>query len=243
MTIKQQLQFFPKTCLRILLRTGPADALRFLKDYRKICKEIKSSIADIIDAFRVDDPGLAYQKYLDVDVWVYESLRRAFHLGLQRPGPRKRILDLGTGAGYFPYICRYYGHIPEALDIPDNEMYNQIIVRLGIKRYSQYIQKFESLHIKSRYDLVTAFMICFNNHKTPEVWHIEEWDFFLSHLSKENIDPGGTIFLLFNAESEEEPVNPDLLQFLRRRGGHIQGREVSINRDQYLATRTVAISA
>ena len=53
------------------------------------------------------DPG--YSKYLDIKTWMKRALYNVYELGLHR-ARQKSILDLGTGCGYFPYVCNYFGH-------------------------------------------------------------------------------------------------------------------------------------
>ena len=211
MNLKARMYFLPKVFLQIFFSEGPGHALKFLSNFRKIRTEIRSRLSGIMEEYRLKNPGIAYQKYLDLDYWVLECMRRFYRLGLHKESAGKKILDLGTGAGYFPFVCNYYGHRAEALDVPDNEMYNNTIRALGINRYQQYIR---------------AFMICFNNHKTPQVWHIKEWDFFLKTIAEKNLNKGGNLFFSFNAESEEEPVSRELLGYFSNHQAVINGCEV-----------------
>src|SRR5688572_16974200 len=154
MNLKERLYFLPVTFLRVLKSHGIKDSVKFVSDYNLIRKEVKKKLAATAQKFKVDNPGVAYQKYLDADLWVYESMRRVYMLGLHKDENKKAILDLGTGAGYFPFICNYYGHRAEALDVPDNDMYNQVIKDLGIKRYGQYIHAFKDIEVDNKYDLI-----------------------------------------------------------------------------------------
>ena len=51
-----------------------------------------------------------------------------------------------------------------------------------------------------KFDLITAFMICFNGHKSPALWGPEEWEFFLDDLET-RLKPRGRIYLSFNREA------------------------------------------
>jgi len=234
MNLKARFYLVPKTFLTILFSEDFKSASRFVSDYRFLRKNIEKRLANIKEKFNIDNPGIAFQKYLDIDRWLYESMKRVYFLGLNKSNNKKSILDLGTGAGYFPFVCTYYGHRAEALDVPDNEMYNQIIRELGINRYTQSIKAYRELDVNNQYDLVTGFMICFNNHKTPNVWHIKEWDYFLKALSKKNLKPDGKIFLSFNPETEEEPVDKDLLNFFLLHHGDVKDTEVFFRREDFL---------
>jgi hypothetical protein len=65
-------------------KRGVAEAFRFWSDYRKLKRELERKLAPIAARHRVDSPGVAYQKYLEVDYWLFENLRRVFALGLDR---------------------------------------------------------------------------------------------------------------------------------------------------------------
>ena len=49
-----------------------------------------------------------------------------YELGLHRSPPRRKVLDLGTGCGYFPYICNYFGHTTVTTDLDAVPMYDEI---------------------------------------------------------------------------------------------------------------------
>src|SRR5687767_13313295 len=69
------------------------------------------------DRYRdAEPPPHGYSKYLDIRFWMARSLTEFFLLRLDRQ-KSLRILDIGTGAGYFPYICSFYGHKVVALDL------------------------------------------------------------------------------------------------------------------------------
>jgi SAM-dependent methyltransferase len=233
MTLKERLYLLQTVLLKVAFDHGVMGSLKFISDYNRIRKDIKEKLAGVIKQYRIANPGVAYQKYLDVDAWVFEALRRVYILGLNSEKTKKKILDLGTGAGYFPFICNYYGHEAEALDVPDNVLYNQIIKELGIKRYTQYIHAYKDLQVEKKYDLITGFMICFNNHKTPQLWHIKEWDYFLKSVSGNNLNPGGNIFLSFNGETPEEPISKDLLAYFENKQGKIKAHEVALKRKSF----------
>ena len=239
MNLKTRLYLVPKSFFSILFTRGFKSASRFVSDFRRLRKGIRARLANVIERYKIDNPGIAFQKYLDIDRWVYESQKRVYFLGLDNTNSKKCILDLGTGAGYFPYICNYYGHKAEALDVPDNDMYNQIVGELGINRYTQYIKAYKDLDVNNQYDLITGFMICFNNHKMPDVWHIKEWDYFLKSISNKNLKPNGKVFLSFNEESKEEPVKKDLLAYFVANHGELKNLEVSLKRDDFLSKPAV----
>ena len=206
--------------------------IRFLTDYLAIKRILISKISLIEPKYKDEHAGISSKKYLDINYWLYENMRRIVALGLHKKKRKKlRILDIGTGTGYFPFICKYYGHEAEALDIPDNEMYNEIIRALNIKRYERYIYPFQAIAIERRYDLITAYMICFNAHKRPNLWHIREWEYFINSLYNNNLNPGGEVFLSFNVETPDEPISRKLLDHFSANNARIKGNTVYIKSD------------
>ena len=48
-------------------------------------------------------------KYLDLLYWLRSKLRIALEQEMHRR-PSQRVLDLGSGPGHFPFLCRRLGH-------------------------------------------------------------------------------------------------------------------------------------
>jgi len=63
---------------------------------------------DICRRYAVKKPGASPRKYLDLKWWVRVNAARLRESRLDSP-PHLRILDLGSGAGYFVYLCRRLG--------------------------------------------------------------------------------------------------------------------------------------
>ena len=139
--------------------------------------------------YAVDDPGDAPPKYLDLEHWIRTNLQRVRELGLDY-APRSRILDLGCGAGYFLYINKLLGHEILGLDLDELPMFRELIELLQIPRTIARIEAFQPLpKFDRKFDIITAYLICFNNHKSDKLWGPAEWDYFLSdaagHLARE----------------------------------------------------------
>ena len=61
-----------------------------------------------------------FEKYFVLkNNFIQHGLIRATQLNIHKKSELS-ILDLGTGAGYFPYICNFYGNYAECLDIEGN---------------------------------------------------------------------------------------------------------------------------
>jgi cyclopropane fatty-acyl-phospholipid synthase-like methyltransferase len=144
--------------------------------------------------------GYDSYKYFDKPLWLRSKMMRAIELGLDK-SPPSSVLDLGCGAGYFLYCCKYLGHSVHGMDLPDYEFYRDMIALFGISRTGFRIEPYKNLpRLGKRFDVITAHQICFNGHKTENLWGVDEWDFFLDDLEENLLKPGGTIALEFNAE-------------------------------------------
>ncbi len=209
-------KYFLKNSFHIIFTYGPFDALSFFVNYFKYRKEINLKIALVKSDFEINNPGESFNKYLDTSYWIFENLKRIYHLNLHKKNSQL-ILDLGAGAGYFAYLCKKYGHNVTALDMDNNPMYNSIIELLEINRINHKISFGRNLPLPEglKFDLVTAFMICFNNHKEDNLWHLEEWDWFLKFLIK-HLQLDGKIFLSFNEESTLNPIDKNLYNYFKK---------------------------
>ena len=196
----------------------------------KITSNIASSLSHLNHSYSEEVETIGYQKYLNVDYWVLENVRRVIALGLHDSEP-KRILDISTGAGFFPYVCRYFGHSVEATDVSDNNMYNEIIEIFDITRMTLSIEKFKPLKIKHQYDMITSFMICFNSHKTPQMWLEAEWSYFFSDLLP-NLNESGTIYLSFNEEDDNKQSQNDLFNSFKKCTAIVNKNDISLNKKQ-----------
>jgi len=219
----QSLASARKHTLR-LLRTN-----RFPLERRRVIETIDpAGFGQIRRRYAVADPGADWPKYLDLDRWIGVNIRRIRQLELDLARP-KQILDLGCGAGYFLYIAQLLGHSGVGLDMDRLPMFREITRLLGVRRVVQRIQAFRPLpNFGQKFDLITAFMICFNNHKMPGLWRVSEWEFFLNDLAK-HLKPRGRIWLELNQEYDETFYTPELKEFFQERGAKIDEHKIIFN--------------
>jgi SAM-dependent methyltransferase len=209
-----------KHTLRLLRARGvPLDAKRIIETIDK------ARFEQIRHRYAVENPGADWPKYLDLERWIAINLRRARELELDL-APPKRILDLGCGAGYFLYIARLLGHEGVGLDMDRVAMFRDVTSLLGVRRVVQRVEAFRPLRdLPGKFDLITAFMVCFNNHKQPNLWGVPEWEFFLHDLSK-HLAPGGRVWLELNQEYDGTFYTPELKAFFQRRGAKLNQQKV-----------------
>lgn len=178
--------------------------------------------------YAVDNPGDDWPKYLDLDRWIDINIRRVRRLELDL-APPKRILDLGCGAGYFAYIARLLGHNVLGLDVDEVRMFTDITDLLGVQRAIWRIQPFVAMpDLRRKFDLITAFMICFNGHKQAGLWGVAEWEFFLDDLAK-HLARSGRVCLELNREYDGTCYTPELKEYFERRGAKIDNHRMVFN--------------
>jgi SAM-dependent methyltransferase len=207
-----------------LLRTNqfPLDAKRIIETIDLV------EFEQIRQRYAVANPGADWPKYLDLDRWIEINIRRIreIELDLSRP---KHILDVGCGVGYFLYIAQLLGHRGIGLDMDRLAMFREITQLLGVRRVVQRIEAFRPLpDFGQKFDLITAFMICFNNHKMPDLWKVPEWDFFLDDLAK-YLRPRGRVWLELNQEYDGTFYTPELKEFFQKRGARIVEHKIIFN--------------
>ena len=207
-----------------LLRTN-----RFPLETKRVIETIDPvGFEQIRRRYAVTDPGADWPKYLDLDRWIGVNIRRIRELELDLSRPR-RILDLGCGAGYFLYIGQLLGHSGVGLDMDRLPMFREITRLLGVRRVVQRIQAFRPLpNLGEKFDVITAFMICFNNHKMPGLWGVPEWEFFLDNVAK-HLTPRGRVWLELNQEYDGTFYTPELKQFFENRGAKIDEHKIIFN--------------
>jgi SAM-dependent methyltransferase len=183
---------------------------------------------EIYRRYAVENPGADWPKFLDLNRWIRVNMQHVRELRLN-DGKRGRILDLGCGTGYFAYICRQLGHDAIGLDINEVPMFGELTQLLRVPRVIWRIQAFVPLpDFGHEFDLITAFLACFNNHAGPETWGIVEWDFFLDDVAR-HLSPGGRLWLELNRQADGQPYSPELKRFFESRGAEIDIYRVIFN--------------
>jgi SAM-dependent methyltransferase len=201
----------------------------FLLETERVIQTINDKgFEDIRRRYAVNDPGEDWPKYLELNRWIDTNIRRIRRLELDISAP-VRILDLGCGAGYFAYTAQLLGHDVVGLDIDDVPMFAEATRLLGVPRVISRIQAFTPLpDLGEKFDLITAFMICFNDHKQPGLWGVPEWEFFLDDLAT-HLTAGGRVWLEFNREYDGTFYTPELKEFFEQRGAEINDLRIEFN--------------
>lgn len=144
---------------------------------------------------RVDAP-----KYLSLDTWLRRAIEHYLLQGLFDGIPGRRVLDLGCGMGYFLAVCRHHGHEVMGIDLDDEPIYNLSVQFLGIPRRVHRIEPSGPMPgFDETFDVVTAFMTCFNLLPDGRGWTADDWATFLPQLHG-LMRPRGKALIQFNIE-------------------------------------------
>jgi SAM-dependent methyltransferase len=141
--------------------------------------------------------------YEDAAYWIGINVERAQDLWLDRTPPL-RILDLGCGAGYFLYVCRFFGHEAVGLDTDEEPLFRGTTELLNVHRVISRIHPRGPLpDLGDKFDLVTAHRVCFHritraaNGEWNE-WSSADWNFFINDIRTRFLKPNGRLLLDFN---------------------------------------------
>ena len=179
--------------------------IKVLNDLNKAVTKIKTlGFKKIEEKYKNFDPPPGYSKYLNLKPWMLDNVWRAYILGLNKSSP-KNILDIGTGNGYFPFLCQSYGHKLRTIDIDSNPLFNALIELLDVQRLSYALKANESIpEFDIKFDLVTGFHTYFNGHRTESVWTSKEWNYFLKDIKNNHCHPNAEAYFIINKEHDRE---------------------------------------
>jgi SAM-dependent methyltransferase len=165
-----------------------------------------------------------WSKYLDARKWLARNIVYAKRFGWILDPPRN-TLDLGCGAGYFLFIMRQLGSKVVGLDLED-PIFNDILRVLQIERVPFRIARQEKLPDlgPEKFDLITAWMICFNNYEQEDaIWGPQDWDYLLNDLT-ERLAPDGRILFYFNSQHRREIHSREIWKYFEVRADLLDGR-------------------
>lgn len=167
-----------------------------------------------------------WPKYVDAGHRLQLAVKQARSLQLDRRRSL-RILDIGSGPGYFLFVCKQLGHSVMGLDLDWPPMYAEMFEMMEMPRVLWRIEPFQSLpDLGGRFDFLTGFAVCFNSHGSDHVWGTKEWEYFLNDLEKSVLSESGQIYFELNPEPWGY-YTPELSEFFRRRGAQVEGKKVS----------------
>jgi SAM-dependent methyltransferase len=220
------------------LRTGEAFSSLLDAYYRwrrplkpgEMVRELESKgFEQIRSKYATPEDKKGWPKYVDAAHRLELAIKQARFLQLDRRKPL-RVLDIGSGAGYFLFVCKRLGHAVMGLDLDWPPMYAEMFELLKMPRKVWRIEAFQPLpDLGARFDLVTGFALCFNSHGSNSVWGVKEWEFFLNDVRRNVLGPTGEIYFELNPEPWGY-YTPGLGDFFRQQGASVEGKRVSFGR-------------
>ncbi len=186
----------------------------------------REGLERIREKYAVPGEKVAAPKYLDVAEWMPTNVKRVRDIRLFRAPPVQRVLDIGSGAGWFLFIVKCLGHEPLGLDIDEEPIYRETFALLGLPRVIHRIEAHQPLPILGApFDLITAHMTCFNRRPDGSHWGPDEWMFFLDDLAK-RLSKTGRLHLDLNPSPDGSHMAPDLREFFVKCGASVDRRRV-----------------
>jgi SAM-dependent methyltransferase len=186
-----------------------------------------NEVARIAEAYPRRAGARRINSWDDVAYWININIARAQDLWLDRAAPM-RILDLGCGAGYFLYVCKFLGHCGIGLDTGDDPFFGALINYFGLHRViTRIIPRIPLPDFAEKYDLITAHRICF--HRITRLpngnwneWTPADWKFFLDDARTRLLNAKGRILLDFNPRPDGSSFfTPELRDLFVAEGARI----------------------
>jgi SAM-dependent methyltransferase len=202
--------------------------LKSKKDLKKIMNKIATtSIHHTQVKYKEFEDEHLKAKYLNVKNYLPKNLKRAYKLKLHN-SPPINILDIGSGPGYFCYICNYFGHHSTALDSDDNPIFDDLIKALRITRKIETIEALKKLpNFHKKFDLITGFYVPFNCPKSAgEIWGIEKWKYFLTDIANNLLSENGRALFYLQPGNTGKHYNSELLNYFLNLDANIFGEEL-----------------
>ena len=169
--------------------------------------------------------------YEDAAYWIGVHVRHLQDLWLDRSRPLD-ILDLGCGAGYFLYVCRFFGHEGLGLDTDEEPLFRGTTALLNVRRVISRIQPRVPLpDLGERFDVVTGHRVCFHRIAREEngawkEWTPSDWEFFINDIRTRFLKPNGRLLLEFNPRPDGSSFfTDDLRAFFLSQGARIFRRK------------------
>jgi len=164
------------------------------------------TVNDVVDAAggldKIIQLGNAIgNRYLQdrIDKWIGEKLDVAHGLDLHCSNSTKKLLDIGTGAGWFPFICKLYGHNCIGTDIAGRPEYDPAYKFFNIPFTEMLVYPFEPMLLTENYDYITAMRAFFP--QRPRAWEKEEWQYFLKD-ARNHLNTNGALYISANSGSK-----------------------------------------
>jgi SAM-dependent methyltransferase len=211
--------------------THPVDAKRILATIDP------TEIAQISEHYPRRPGARKTNAWQDATHWIDINVGRAQNLWLDR-SPPLRILDLGSGAGYFVYVCQFLGHSGLGLDLDDDPFFGAMTKYFNVNRVIWRIEPEIPLpDLGEKFDLVTGHRVCFHRIARDEndvwrEWIPADWEFFIHDIRTRFLKPHGRVLLEFLPRPDGSSFfTPELRALFESRGARIFRRKALLAAD------------
>lgn len=188
-----------------IVRAGRRDP-DVLRDTFRILSELPNElVSDFIRLYVGMEHGTRATKCYDVPTHLARAVWQARHLGVHQAMDSLRVLDIGTGFGYFPLVCTKYGHEATGIDRDPEKIFETLHRYVSIHGMIWEVSANSPLpQIEERFDLITAFKpTFFFDYGNDRLWDVESWQICLRAL-RAALTPAGRFFLDRNLMSTRQ---------------------------------------
>ena len=157
-------------------------------------------------------------KYFNLSIHLPNYFYYIQKLGLDKT-TSKSILDIGTGMGYFPFMCSVLGHEVQAIDTGIEDNYTGSVKKLDVPLDFQFVYAFEPIKTFNRkFDVVTAFRTVFDRQKEDlhTNWGVKEWGYFIQDIKTNFLNEGGTVALQINQAKYSKAEYNEIIEFFKK---------------------------
>jgi SAM-dependent methyltransferase len=174
-------------------------------------------------------------RFGDSQFWIKRNVERVQDLSLDR-GPRRRILDLGCGPGYFLYVAQQLGHSGIGLDLDQQAIFRDTLCLLNVRRIIHRIDPQQPLPVaEKKFDLITSYLTCFHRIERLtdgnwRTWSADDWQFFIDDVRTNQLNQGGIMLLEFHPQKNGELYSADVRDLFRQNGARLFRSKVFLPR-------------
>jgi hypothetical protein len=181
----------------------------------------KLTVADVVDSAggikKLKEIGVSSgnKYFINAIDTITEQLGWANHLRLYEMETID-ILDIGTGGGFFPYICELYGHRAQSCDERFSLPWENGYKHLNVDPIDYLVKKNQSVEntFNQKFDLIVSFrsFVGTTRQWIPkddiDIWEVNDWQFFLKDCSNFLLKNNSSrIFFSCNRADELPPYN------------------------------------
>jgi hypothetical protein len=176
--------------------------MNIMEEVKRVVKELGEKNIRKVGSTEFEDAknNKVCNRYFTGDIyrWMSEKVSVALWLNLNK-GPKKRIIDLGTGAGWFVYYCRLLGHECYGTDILNRPEYEAGYDFLGIEVLGDLTRPMEKMNLDGKFDYITTMRSFIG--QRPNAWSKDEWKFFFEDMY-DHLNDEGALYIDCNSGSK-----------------------------------------